>query len=491
MGGEPQTDITEFVALEAEKVSGVGSPANDTPWLVRKEDGAPLLAVKADTDSDEEIDSDDATAAKACGDAECGVCESVAKGKLKAADRKKLPKGSFAIPEKAPGSGSYPVPDEAHARDALARASGKDVEGRVRAAVRRRFPNIAQAEKAEGELEPVEKSPGVPDFSVAAPEAAGHVHRFAESGVRGPMVSGTKEPVSVDTPGGETPAVGGSNTAVIPTEANVTTRDAWSSLADAQAALEHARAAVAEKGEEWLAQDNETVEKVGRRLSTKTETALRAARDHLSRVLGEDSTIQAGHDAGATSEEDEIMTQLTKEELDALVAKAASDAVKADRKARKARAAKRAEEAAAKNANNGGDIDPAALNAGVHGTHDADELSSLGGGANSHHPGASKSLEDRVEELTQLVTKMASRPRSGGPNLTGILPAGVVAAAEGRQGEEVVKSAEDANIERLIKERDDALAGKDANRASEAAYRLTHAELVRMHREGDRHTVGR
>ena len=43
--------------------------------------------------------------------------------RLTAAQRKKLPKSAFAVPSKAPGSGSYPMPDAAHAANAKARAS--------------------------------------------------------------------------------------------------------------------------------------------------------------------------------------------------------------------------------------------------------------------------------------------------------------------------------------------------------------------------------
>lgn len=64
--------------------------------------------------------------------------------KLTAAQRKRIPKKDFAVPSKAPGSGSFPIPDAAHARDALARASGKSVEKKVRAAVHRKFPGIGK-----------------------------------------------------------------------------------------------------------------------------------------------------------------------------------------------------------------------------------------------------------------------------------------------------------------------------------------------------------
>jgi hypothetical protein len=35
--------------------------------------------------------------------------------RLTAAQRKALPKSSFAVPSKAPGPGSYPIPDAKHA----------------------------------------------------------------------------------------------------------------------------------------------------------------------------------------------------------------------------------------------------------------------------------------------------------------------------------------------------------------------------------------
>ena len=57
--------------------------------------------------------------------------------KLTSAKRKKLPKSDFA--EK--GTRKYPIPDAAHARDALARSSGKPEHASV-VAVKRKFPKI-------------------------------------------------------------------------------------------------------------------------------------------------------------------------------------------------------------------------------------------------------------------------------------------------------------------------------------------------------------
>jgi len=60
-------------------------------------------------------------------------------------ERKSLKKSFFAIPSKAPGSGSYPIPDIAHARNALARVSQygtPEEKAQVRKAVYRKFPEL-------------------------------------------------------------------------------------------------------------------------------------------------------------------------------------------------------------------------------------------------------------------------------------------------------------------------------------------------------------
>lgn len=68
--------------------------------------------------------------------------------KLNAAARKSLPKSDFAVQSKAgtpqgkAKGGSYPIPDESHARNALARSSGKPVAAQVKAKVKAKFPNI-------------------------------------------------------------------------------------------------------------------------------------------------------------------------------------------------------------------------------------------------------------------------------------------------------------------------------------------------------------
>jgi hypothetical protein len=72
--------------------------------------------------------------------------------KLTAGDRNKLPSSSFALPGKGEGksgkgSGSYPIPDASHARNALSRVSqhGSPAQkAAVRAKVHRKYPGIGK-----------------------------------------------------------------------------------------------------------------------------------------------------------------------------------------------------------------------------------------------------------------------------------------------------------------------------------------------------------
>jgi hypothetical protein len=64
---------------------------------------------------------------------------------LSEGQRAHVPRSDFAIPEKAPGPGSYPIPDEDHARDALSRVEENgdaDEKARVRAAVKAKYPDM-------------------------------------------------------------------------------------------------------------------------------------------------------------------------------------------------------------------------------------------------------------------------------------------------------------------------------------------------------------
>lgn len=70
--------------------------------------------------------------------------------RLTAHERQSMPRSDFALPgkgegPKGAGSGSFPIPDRSHAINALARASGKPVEAKVRAAVHRKYPDLGKA----------------------------------------------------------------------------------------------------------------------------------------------------------------------------------------------------------------------------------------------------------------------------------------------------------------------------------------------------------
>jgi hypothetical protein len=77
---------------------------------------------------------------------------------LSSKKRQSLPSKSFALPgkgegPKGKGAGSYPIPDESHARNALARVSqhGTSAEkATVRAKVAAKFPGIAVSGKKKG-----------------------------------------------------------------------------------------------------------------------------------------------------------------------------------------------------------------------------------------------------------------------------------------------------------------------------------------------------
>jgi hypothetical protein len=114
--------------------------------------------------------------------------------KLTAADRKAIPKGSFAVPSKAPGSGSYPIPDASHARNALARASGKPVQGQVDAAVHRKFPGIGK----DGPPPPAAKPQGNGPPSQSTARAAGP----SFGAMPRPGVPDTKARPAASKPGG-------------------------------------------------------------------------------------------------------------------------------------------------------------------------------------------------------------------------------------------------------------------------------------------------
>lgn len=70
--------------------------------------------------------------------------------KLSSKTRANLPKSTFAIPSKAPGSGSYPIPDRSHAANAKSRvaANGTPAEkAKVNRAVAQKYPAMGKKGK--------------------------------------------------------------------------------------------------------------------------------------------------------------------------------------------------------------------------------------------------------------------------------------------------------------------------------------------------------
>jgi hypothetical protein len=88
-------------------------------------------------------------------------------GGLTSEYRQSLPNKDFALPgkgegPKGAGSGSYPIPDESHARNALARVAqhgSPEEKSKVRAAVHRKYPEIG-ASKSERRYSPKKVSRG-------------------------------------------------------------------------------------------------------------------------------------------------------------------------------------------------------------------------------------------------------------------------------------------------------------------------------------------
>ncbi|MDQ1427836.1 MAG: hypothetical protein QOK39_1312 [Acidimicrobiaceae bacterium] len=75
-----------------------------------------------------------------------GIAVRMAKDLSSTKERKKLGKKSFALP----GKRKYPIPDKAHARNALARVAqhGTPAEQKkVKQAVKKRFPSIGRKAK--------------------------------------------------------------------------------------------------------------------------------------------------------------------------------------------------------------------------------------------------------------------------------------------------------------------------------------------------------
>jgi len=272
-------EVTELVHLEASKLAAVGSPANGTPWLlVKAAKGDEPKSTTRDFDGDGEAGDDDAATADAfeenakrvkqgkepakkedgdasksdsseadeieeqmtgsaakgldegayCGDPECSACQkagalpdgthrlnAVAKAKLKAADRKKMPAGSFAYVD--PKGGKHlPIHDKDHVSAAMGRFGQQDFSdaedpddakakaaGTIKAAAGKfgmkidDDSDVAQAAKKE-EAQKGDSQDALQ--GTKAPEVAGHLDG-SQSGIAGSATPGLKDLPSTVPPG--------------------------------------------------------------------------------------------------------------------------------------------------------------------------------------------------------------------------------------------------------------------------------------------------
>jgi hypothetical protein len=217
--------ITELVEFGASKVSGVRTPANGTEWLLMKAaeeppkadpenphktspeaDAAEEKMTKAEADEIEALLTKSGIWSSYCGVDSCSVCEErlqatfspsqLGKARLKAKQRAALPKSAFGVPSKAPGPGSFPMPDKGHAEAAMREIEHADPSERkgIRAKAARDF-GVGKKD-----------SPGVPNGD-AHPVEGGHLDS-GRSGLAGPMTGRTLDydstaEVKTDWPGGK------------------------------------------------------------------------------------------------------------------------------------------------------------------------------------------------------------------------------------------------------------------------------------------------
>lgn len=190
------------------------------------------------------------------------------------------------------------------------------------------------------------------------------------------------------------------------------------------------------------------------------------------------------------------MATITKEELDAYIAKASSkaaqQAVKSMKKTMKKKDKKKSKKMPPfmmeKNANNDGDITSGEMERQVKGHTDANNVGAIGHGVEGQYRNtkkskkqqkAMKSVEAKLESVETLLAKMAGRPRTGGPVLDG-QPRGAYPASEGRANETVTKGAND-EIQRLEKSLADS---NDPVARDQISRELTLARLRKGHEDG-------
>lgn len=211
--------------------------------------------------------------------------------------------------------------------------------------------------------------------------------------------------------------------------------------------------------------------------------------DGVRKSLGEITELNKAV-TGPDTEETIHVADVTKSELaEAIVAGVEKAFVERDerKKAKKAEKEAEAAEAAKESANNDGELSESEIKPTKEVS--ADDINAVKSGeaeSDTAPEPVSKEISDALTEIKkgleaveETVSKIAKRPRPGGPSLDG-QARGVAPAAEGRQSE-VTKGTDDAEIERLTKaletETDPAAKG-------ELGLQLTRLRLTRMHETG-------
>lgn len=440
------TTITELTELDPERVDGVQSPANGTPFLL-------LKAV-----ADEECETCDGSGKIKEGNVDCPDCEgegTVSKSDeaaewdaldkaLSSADRKDMPNSSFAYVD-SKGNKHLPVHDKGHVKAALGRFKQQDftgAEGDTEVAEQKAAAKIKTAAEKHGikvnpkstVAEAASKST-VQDAldGTKTPEEGAHIPS-GHSSVQGPVVTGTAPKVDpADTVGGET-------TAEIPLEDKVNTAKstAVASLAEAIDLLTAQRQAISD----------------GESPNTAVE-ALASAGIHIKSFGDEPNNKPAG------SGKEIISMDVTQDELVQLIAAGSASAVKAALDAEK-------------ESNNDGDLTEAEIKPTK--TADADDVNAVKETDETVAKATATQLEDLTKQMSsiqELVTKIAKRPRTGGPSLDG---QSRIPASEGRL-EDVAKSGESDAIQGLMKQLETTT---DPQVRDNLGLQITHQRLMQI-----------
>ena len=253
------------------------------------------------------------------------------KAKLKAKQRRALPKSAFAIPEKAPGSGSYPIPDESHARNALARVSQfgtPEEKSRVRAAVRRRYPNIEMDKAMDGSMfsganpqlaavtsdasddnsdDNASSMPGSPAWE--AVDATMATEAALALMAAGELIRNFAQREAIEVAAGEGNDI-------------FDTFEAEQAMCDVSHALGIIASLAFHEGLEAAKSLDDDVEKAGKRLSGKSITKISSTRDnakqladHLTELLGDDDPAKKSDDGPGMSASEKFIANANKAAL--------------------------------------------------------------------------------------------------------------------------------------------------------------------------------